>query len=637
MKISDMLGQYSQNVRNGAEELQSARGMQKMVSSVGKLEVGNIFEGTVNSVRGGKVLLALGNGQMVLAQMDGRVNITPGSSMFFQVKSNDGETVAIRPYTGAGNTGNPILLNALTTAGLPATERNFVMVDSMMKEQMSVGKQSLLEMVRVLNANPDVKVPTLVQMTKMGIPINAQTAAQFENYLTDSHTIFSQMDDAISQITGVFENEEMTGEAAFAVNEKILDILEQENPRAVVLLEEMQGETQKAAAAPEQQVNASEQVTGGAQTVGSQMQTGNLPKAGKTQTAGNPAETISLNGEAAGKVPEQQMDASVKEAVQTLAEGRVPLSGEPLSSLFSEEQLAHLTKILQSVPALATDTQLFPGLTPDETFVDTMSPEEQSFMGTKEAPLPEEASKAVLNKDMNVGEFLTAVRNALEENSIYGFAGVKRLFSSKEYQTALRSVMEQQWLIKPEELRQEHKVSELYDRLEAQMNQMEHLIRAAGAEAQSFHTAAADVQSNIEFMNQVNQVYNYVQIPLRLSGQNASSELYVYRNRRNQSDPDGELTAFLHLDLEHLGSTDVSIKLKEKNVTANFYLDDDASYELVEKHLPILEKHLKKKGYFCKVTVAKEPVESANFVENIREKENSAAATLHRYSFDVKA
>lgn len=607
MKISDMLGQYSQNVRNGAEELQSARGMQKMVSSVGELEVGNIFEGTVNSVRGGKVLLALGNGQMVLAQMDGRVNITPGSSMFFQVKSNDGETVAIRPYTGAGNTGNPILLNALTTAGLPATERNFVMVDSMMKEQMSVGKQSLLEMVRVLNANPDVKVPTLVQMTKMGIPINAQTAAQFENYLTDSHTIFSQMDDAINQITGVFENEEMTGEAAFAVNEKILDILEQENPRAVVLLEEMQGETQKAAAAPEQQ--------GGA--------------------AG--AEPIPLNGEAAGKVPEQQMDASVKEAVQTLAEGRVPLSGEPLSSLFSEEQLAHLTKILQSVPALATDTQLFPGLTPDKTFVDTMSPEEQSFMGTKEAPLPEEASKAVLNKDMNVGEFLTAVRNALEENSIYGFAGVKRLFSSKEYQTALRSVMEQQWLIKPEELRQEHKVSELYDRLEAQMNQMEHVIRAAGAEAQSFHTAAADVQSNIEFMNQVNQVYNYVQIPLRLSGQNASSELYVYRNRRNQSDPDGELTAFLHLDLEHLGSTDVSIKLKEKNVTANFYLDDDASYELVEKHLPILEKHLKKKGYFCKVTVAKEPVESANFVENIREKENSAAATLHRYSFDVKA
>lgn len=607
MKISDMLGQYSQNVRNGAEELQSARGMQKMVSSVGELEVGNIFEGTVNSVRGGKVLLALGNGQMVLAQMDGRVNITPGSSMFFQVKSNDGETVAIRPYTGAGNTGNPILLNALTTAGLPATERNFVMVDSMMKEQMSVGKQSLLEMVRVLNANPDVKVPTLVQMTKMGIPINAQTAAQFENYLTDSHTIFSQMDDAINQITGVFENEEMTGEAAFAVNEKILDILEQENPRAVVLLEEMQGETQKAAAAPEQQ--------GGA--------------------AG--AEPIPLNGEAAGKVPEQQMDASVKEAVQTLAEGRVPLSGEPLSSLFSEEQLAHLTKILQSVPALATDTQLFPGLTPDETFVDTMSPEEQSFMGTKEAPLPEEASKAVLNKDMNVGEFLTAVRNALEENSIYGFAGVKRLFSSKEYQTALRSVMEQQWLIKPEELRQEHKVSELYDRLEVQMNQMEHVIRAAGAEAQSFHTAAADVQSNIEFMNQVNQVYNYVQIPLRLSGQNASSELYVYRNRRNQSDPDGELTAFLHLDLEHLGSTDVSIKLKEKNVTANFYLDDDASYELVEKHLPILEKHLKKKGYFCKVTVAKEPVESANFVENIREKENSAAATLHRYSFDVKA
>ncbi|MGN0143154.1 MAG: TOBE domain-containing protein, partial [Roseburia sp.] len=152
MKISDMLGQYNRNVRNGTEELQSVRGMQKMVSSVAELEVGNIFEGTVNSIRGGKVLLALGNGQMLTAQMDGKVSIQPGTAMFFQVKSNDGETVAIRPYN-AGNAGNPILLDALTTAGIPATDRTFVMVDAMMQEQMSVGKQSLLDMVRILNAN----------------------------------------------------------------------------------------------------------------------------------------------------------------------------------------------------------------------------------------------------------------------------------------------------------------------------------------------------------------------------------------------------------------------------------------------------------------------------------------------------
>ena len=133
MQIRDMLGQYSQNVKNGTEELMSAQGTQKLVSSMQELEPGSTFEGTVNSVKNGKVILALGNGQTITARLDGKVSIQPGESMFFQVRSNDGTTIALRPYVQAGNINNPILLNALTAAGVPATERNITMVDSMMK------------------------------------------------------------------------------------------------------------------------------------------------------------------------------------------------------------------------------------------------------------------------------------------------------------------------------------------------------------------------------------------------------------------------------------------------------------------------------------------------------------------------
>ena len=117
MQIRDMLGQYSQNVKNGTEELMSAQGTQKLVSSMQELEPGSTFEGTVNSVKNGKVVLALGNGQTITARLDGKVSIQPGESMFFQVRSNDGTTIALRPYVQAGNINNPILLNALTAAG----------------------------------------------------------------------------------------------------------------------------------------------------------------------------------------------------------------------------------------------------------------------------------------------------------------------------------------------------------------------------------------------------------------------------------------------------------------------------------------------------------------------------------------
>ena len=58
MQISDLVGQYSRNVANGTEELHGAQSVQKLVSTIGDLSAGSIFEGTINSVRGGKVTLA---------------------------------------------------------------------------------------------------------------------------------------------------------------------------------------------------------------------------------------------------------------------------------------------------------------------------------------------------------------------------------------------------------------------------------------------------------------------------------------------------------------------------------------------------------------------------------------------------
>ena len=52
MRISDMLRQYNRNVSNGTEELRSVQGTQKLVSTVGELAAGSVFEGTVNAVKG---------------------------------------------------------------------------------------------------------------------------------------------------------------------------------------------------------------------------------------------------------------------------------------------------------------------------------------------------------------------------------------------------------------------------------------------------------------------------------------------------------------------------------------------------------------------------------------------------------
>lgn len=197
-------------------------------------------------------------------------------------------------------------------------------------------------------------------------------------------------------------------------------------------------------------------------------------------------------------------------------------------------------------------------------------------------------------------------------------------------------MIEKQWLLQPEELKQEHKVSGLYERLEQQLSQMEEAVRATGSTQNTFLQTASQVHGNLEFMNQMNQIYHYVQLPLKMSGQNANGELYVYANRKNLRDPDAELTAFLHLDMEQLGSTDVSVRMQNRSVRTNFYLEDDASYDLVEKHLEVLNKRLKSKGYQSSITVTHEK-KDISFKENIVKKGKAMVGSLHRYSFDVRA
>ena len=224
MQISDLVGQYSRNVANGTEELHGAQSVQKLVSTIGDLSAGSIFEGTINSVRGGKVTLALGNGQTITARLDGKMDLQQGSSMFFQVRANDGQTIAIRPYTELGNVSNPILLNALSAAQVPATDRTLVMVDTMMQEQMSIGRQSILDMAKLVGANPDANVQTIVQMTKLGLPVTEEMAAQFENYLSGRQALVGEMDLAAGHMMELLSDEALSPETAFSLYGKMLDI-----------------------------------------------------------------------------------------------------------------------------------------------------------------------------------------------------------------------------------------------------------------------------------------------------------------------------------------------------------------------------------------------------------------------------
>lgn len=602
MQIADYLGQYANTLANASMTAPTAKTgsttTQNLVSEFTQMQEGSVFEGSVNSIDGSKVMLGLVNGQTIAARLEGSVDLMLGQSVFFQVKSNDGNTIAIKPFMG-GQSFNPTIQKALDAAGMEMTKDTIDMVNRMMEEGMPIDKQSLASMRHTLMQNPYVSLDTAVMMTKLGIPVDGQMAAQFENYQNDRHSMLNEMNKVMEGLPEVFTKASGGAAQLLQLNQQILSILQTEEggtQAAQLFAETAQEESlQQIPADGQGQAEAGTQAALQQAEIAAdvQIQAGNAADS-QAQAAGQPTD-----GRA--DIPAQTAAEKTGQAAQT-AEGKDPVQPRQVSELLNRHQIAQLEANLKEAFPKAEDFRL--------------------------------------NTQLTAKEFLDAVARQLEQQPTADKAVLGRLFSGKEYQALLKDVMQEQWTVRPEDLKTEHKVEELYQRLNRQMGQIEQLARQTGMNTGQLSQAAAQVRENIEFMHQVNQAYTYVQIPLKMANQNAHSDLYVYTNKRNLRKKEGELSAFLHLELENLGTTDVSIKMLDKNVSTKFYLDDDASYDLIEAHLPELQERLEKLGYNCRVTVENRE-EKMDFVEDFLQKSQPAKAAsrgmVHRYSFDVRA
>lgn len=595
MQISDMLAQYNRSSATGATATAPQQGVQQLVSAVREMTVGNVFEGTVNDIKNGTVTLGLANGQTVQARIAAGVQLAVGQAMFFQVKSNDGTTVEIRPYTN-GNLNNPTLLKALDAAGIPAEPRMIDMVNSMMEEQMSIGRESLMDMARSISAYPDADIKSLVLMHKLDIPMSEEFIQQFENYKSDQAAITSQFDDVLESIGKLYQNENLSETEALELGSRIYQVLKQEgslDASAIVKEGAQKGswspvELQEGAILEGTSELAATEITG---TELAEAETIEETLDGVAANSGEEA----ASEENAAQVSEEKTSSDAQ-GVQYYARGSV-------GALFTEGQMKDFSNLLKEFPQLA-GSKLF-------------------------------TAEGNLNGNLSTGAFLKELHQALDE--IMGLTGgsAKKLFSGKEYQKVLEYEVKQQWTLKPEEIKGDA-VKHLYEKMENQMQKMQELVQESGQSNTSLAKAVSNLQGNIEFMNQINNAYHYVQIPLRMSNQNAHGDLFVYTNKSGVDRPDGELSAFLHLDMDNLGATDVSVRMKDRKVHTNFYLEDEKSYDLIEEHMAELMQRLQEKGYSCTVQVENQ-FRKKNLVEDFMQQEHPSAGILHRYSFDMRA
>ncbi len=595
---------------------------------VTQLVPGDTFQGEIASVNGEDVQIQLANGQYMVAKLERDVQVAIGQVLNLQVQSNKDNRVVLKPVHDGRLQMLRVGEMALRAAHMAVNDKNLALVSKLIENGMSIDKNTLMLFNRLTLQNPNAGMAELIRLTKLQLPVNDSNIAQLQNYQNMEHRLLDGIKEASDEILKLYET--LTGKTqgqesqSPSVNNAVPDAGQGGAASGSAALEnggKFMEQVLVLLAGEEGKNGETQASLGGNNNVANQQNSQNEQDGVILRS-----DEQSLQGKDVGNQTQESDGVKNNALGQILQENQTgkEVSGKDAGQLPKAEESAAEG---QQKSVQADSKQL-------DTILNQLRGEKSQVLPDKMISLIREGKLDIkgmkqLLLDSEIGRKLTTEQKAV-------------IFRSEPFQSMLKNGLQKQWTLTPQDLTQEGKVDEFYQRLARESSQLARMMNEAmqaGGQNPNASQARAmgNINENVEFMNQMNQMFNYVQLPLKLSNSQAHGDLYVYTNKKNLARRDGVLTAFLHLDMDHLGALDVSISLQtEKNqVTTKFYLDED-SIILVGEHMDELSQRLLKKGYQCKNMVL-EKDEDKTVLQHIEEQVAGGSAVLSYQTFDTRA
>jgi hypothetical protein len=306
----------------------------------------------------------------------------------------------------------------------------------------------------------------------------------------------------------------------------------------------------------------------------------------------------------------------VQQAAAAAQQGEQPTvaaastGGQAISELLSGKDLQELADILKSAGT-------------DEAVTDTLVKGEIS---SKEAlQLLNDSMQKVMSSDEGL---------PMQEQT--ELTAWKELMSHPAVGRLLTDALQKNWLLEPQEVADKENVERFYEQLKSQTGKLADLTASVLGKDAPLSQNVSQLSQNIDFLNQLNQTFTYVQIPLKMSGQDANGDLYVYTNKKNLAAKNGSVSAFLHLDMDYLGSVDVFVTMENQKVSTNFKVQDDETLDLIEANIDLLNERLQKRGYQLRTTVEKQE-EETSVLKEMQKQMGQNSMPIAQFSFDARA
>ena len=561
--------------RQGADVEQSAVG--KLSADISALKEGEVFRGEILDIVGDKVTISLEDQAKLMARLQAGVELGVGDRLLFSVKENTANQVVIKPvFDSLYSAQTQVLEKALDLAGLSPTEKNFTVAKELMDAGMPVDKSSMITILSQSMRFEGTSLQTLVSMNKMQIPVTAENITQFGRYENLQHSL--------------------TGDIA-ATAESVADF-----------------------------ASAFPQGTDG-QTM--------------LQIAGAISELFVPETESMDAEQGQSAIANMTENMTDTAESDIP---HDIAS--DTEDAAHIMKNTMTSGQPAT-TETITGI--NDRIMNKMI---ASFVGKAETNLSEEQfqtiAKALTQAGVPETEVSRLFQNASSEGNLFQNmlhtlqtgslpdAVMQNLFQDASLKDLMSEIVKKAFSVDPKKMKDPKEIDDLYETILKNTKSFEDAVASHGGNTKGFQQSFQNMRQNMQFMEQLNHQMIYAQMPVRLSNKQTNSELYVYADKRKLQQKKDGISVMLHLDMDHLGATDVKVTLTGSNVHARFYLNDQDSVDIVADNMNTLAKQLADRGFsLTNEVVKRQPQESINKVVDEVIDEN-AEKSIRRYTFDAR-
>lgn len=687
-----------QNNQNRSGNLNTTAAKRAYRTSGGTINVreGEVLKGVVSDIHGNVITISMDDGSSFSGKLPEASQYSIGQKAKFQITSMENGTIYMKAISQAYLLGmEDTIEQALEEAGLPKSPRNLEIVRSLLENQQSISRDNIMNSLRLCAKYPLADVNTVISMKRLGMPMDTATVTQFDNYRNQSHQLLYRMDsltDSIGDLLTDLVNENPSI-ARHAAGE-MLNIALNSMPS----LEEFNLAVQTAGNNPETggqilsaRVNSvpSPDVTGDTAdgTTGqasSQANASALPGENENipGSAGSASNTGPVNTETANTASSNALTAEnavnaenapvtdTEHAQNTTAENQPPdeTTIQPDSMHPSGETEPERTENSTSEPAasaagqkqaanaspFARMRQLFTNMT-NRPSGDNVTADEHSLF------IPEQTGHFLASKDrLELAQFLgrftsnTKLPASLENGTLTTrelLTGIKELLSTipdKELHTLLTSesfsrVMKGQflsgWTLSPNGLKEENGMERLYGKMQEQLTELTNLSRmfATRPTGEAIIHTTTDMQQNMEFMKLLGEHFAYMQLPIRLSEENAHGDLYVMTKKEALKKSKDNLKVLLHLEMDSLGVLDIHITKEHTNISTKFFAEKEAARKLLEKNANLLKDAINQQGYsFTSEFATKE--NDIDLIHDFMET-NSPAPTgsVTRYNFDLRA